>query len=127
MVLINICKIPVDKSRIFLEYLKNNGENLVKNFFFTLARNLKDIKTKKGLHSAISPFLSGLLKILSTNTWDIFESLSQLYFLQKKKKRILFENLTLITVHFMGYNQFITFFDSDLKKQKKKKNLLQLV
>ena len=73
-------KIPVDTSRFFLELKKFNKETLLKTFLSPFYRDLLEIKSKKGIISLISPYLSGVIEIFEKNSQNIFLSLFKSFF-----------------------------------------------
>jgi hypothetical protein len=114
-------KIPIDTSRFFLELKKFNRETLLKIFFSPFYRDLVEIKSKKGLISLISPYVSGVIEIFEKNSQNIFHSLFKSFFIDKCHKKELVENFILTGASFLRHLQLTIFINRNLKIKKDKK------
>ena len=114
-------KIPVDTSRFFLELKKFNKETLLKTSLSPFYRDLLEIKSKKGIISLISPYLSGVIEIFEKNSQNIFLSLFKSFFTDKYYKKGLVENFILTGASFLRHLQLTIFINRNLKTKKNKK------
>jgi hypothetical protein len=114
-------KIPIDTSRFFLELKKFNKENFLKIFCSSFYRDLVEIKSKKGLISLISPYLSGVIEIFGKNSQNIFLSLFKSFFMVKCHKKELVENFILTGASFLRHLQLTILINRNLRITKNKK------
>ena len=119
-------EVPIDKSRFFLELVKFNEDTLIRTSFFPFLRNFIEINYNKGFITINSPYLSGLIEILTNNSQDIFRSLSYTFFKIKTIKRNIIENFLSIGIGWLKHVRFIALTNKKIKPYKKKKFLINL-
>ena len=119
-------EVPIDKSRFFLELVKFNEDTLIRNSFFPFLRNFIELNYNKGFVTINSPYLSGLIEILTNNSQNIFRSLPYTFFKIKTIKRNIIENFLSIGIGWLKHVRFIAFTNKKIKPYKKKKILVNL-
>ena len=119
-------EVPIDKSRFFLELVKFNEDTLIRNSFFPFLRNFFELNYNKGLITINSPYLSGLIEILTNNSQNIFRSLPYTFFKIKTIKRNIIENFLSIGIGWLKHVRFIALTNKKIKPYKKKKILVNL-
>ena len=123
MNLVSNHKIPIEKSRLFLEIVKFNNETVLKNCFPFFFRDIIEICYNKGLSIFISPHCSNLLTIFNKNDKSIVFPLLKTKFFLKLNKTNIIENLFLLGIGFLSYTRLIFLTNEFFKISKNEKIL----